>query len=80
MMLADPGFMETEAVEPLHQLQVAVHARRRVLVHWMEGRQEDAVAKVDLTHHRPLGLAWTFWARRWAICKDWLRSVRPGAT
>ena len=32
-MFADPGFMEAEPVEPLHQLQSALDARRRVFVH-----------------------------------------------
>jgi hypothetical protein len=50
MMFADPRFMEAETIEPLHQFEVSVHTCRRVLVHWMERRQEDAVAKVDLGH------------------------------
>ena len=47
MMLADPGLMKAEPVEPLHQLEVAVHAGGGVLVHRMERRQEDAVAELD---------------------------------
>jgi hypothetical protein len=53
MMLADPRFMEAEAIQPLHQLQVAVHARRRVFVHRVERRQEDTVAKLGLRHDAP---------------------------
>jgi hypothetical protein len=49
-MLADPRFMEAKPIEPLHQLQIAVHARGRVFIHRMKRRQEDAVAEVDLWH------------------------------
>ena len=47
MVLADPGLVEAEPVEPLHQLEIAVHAGGGVLVHRMERRQEDAVAELD---------------------------------
>ena len=56
MVLADPRLVEAEPVEPLHQLQVAVHAGRGVFVHRMERRQEDAVTELDLGHGRPLRL------------------------
>src|SRR5215813_10887083 len=56
MVLADPRLVEAEPVEPLHQLQVAVHAGRGVLVHRMERRQENAVTEVDLGHAAPLRL------------------------
>ena len=46
-MLADPGLVEAEPVEPLHQLEVAVDAGGGVLVHRVERRQEDAVAELD---------------------------------
>ena len=45
MMLADPGLVITEPIEPLHQLQVTVQTGGRVLVHRMEGRQENAMTK-----------------------------------
>ena len=50
MVFTNPGFVKTEPVEPLHQLKVAVHARGRVLIHRMEGRQEDTVTKLNLGH------------------------------
>jgi hypothetical protein len=31
----------------LHEFEIAVHAGGWVLVHWVEGRQEDAVAELD---------------------------------
>jgi hypothetical protein len=56
MVFADPGLVEAQAVEPLHQFQIAVHAGRGVLIHRMERRQEDAVTELDLGHGRPLRL------------------------
>ena len=45
MMLADPGFVVAQLVDPLDQLHVARHRERRVLAHAMERRQEDAERK-----------------------------------
>src|SRR5690349_6080251 len=63
-MLADPGFMEADAIEVLHQLEVAMDRQRGILVDWMEGSEEDACAQrcsycIRLTRrlrfdHRPL--------------------------
>src|SRR5215475_2384480 len=50
MMLANPCLVKAELVEPLHQLEVAFEALRRVLLVRMERRQEDPVAQVDLGH------------------------------
>jgi hypothetical protein len=54
MVFAYPRFVKAEPVEPLHQLEVAIHAGGRILVHRMERRQEDAVAERD--HVEPLWL------------------------
>ena len=56
MVLADPGLVEAEPVQPLHELEIAVHAGGGILVHRMERRQEDAVAELDWGHGRPLEL------------------------
>src|ERR1700731_4715531 len=63
-MLADPGFVEAEPVQPLHQFEIAIHAGGGVLVHRMERRQKDTVAKLDHGHRWGLwiGLA-AFWPR-----------------
>src|SRR3546814_701963 len=45
MMLADPGFVEAQPVEPLHQFQVTLQAGRRILVHRMERGQKYAVSE-----------------------------------
>ena len=50
MVLADPGFVETEPIEPLHQLQIPVQAGGGVLVHWVKWRQEGPVAQWHLGH------------------------------
>jgi hypothetical protein len=50
MMLANPGFVETEAIEPLHQLQVPVHAGGGILIHWMKRGQEGPMAQLDAGH------------------------------
>ena len=42
VMLADPGLVVAELVEPFDQLHVARHAQRRVLADPVEGREEDA--------------------------------------
>ena len=42
MVLADPGFVVAQVVEPLHQLEVAVYRKSRILTHPMEGTQEYA--------------------------------------
>ncbi len=47
MVLADPGLVEAEPVEPLHQLQIALQALGRVLLVRMERRQKDPVAQID---------------------------------
>ena len=41
-MLADPGLVVAELVDPLDQLHVARHAERRVLADPMERGEEDA--------------------------------------
>ncbi len=45
-MFADPRLMEAETIEPLHELEIAVHAGRAGFssIGW-KGRQEDAVAR-----------------------------------
>jgi hypothetical protein len=50
VMLANPGFVETEAIEPLHQLQVPVHAGGGILIHWMKRGQEGPMAQRDAGH------------------------------
>src|SRR5690606_13877741 len=50
MMLADPGLVKAEAIEPLHQLEIPVERRGGVLVHRMERRQEDAVSQGNVRH------------------------------
>ena len=53
MVLADPGLVEAKPVQPLHQLEIAVHAGGGILVHRMEWRQENAVSELDWGHDRP---------------------------
>src|SRR5438445_217727 len=48
VVLADPGFLEAELVEPLDQLEVALESERRVLAGRMERGHEDAEP------HRPV--------------------------
>ena len=50
MVLADPRLVETQTVEPPHQLQIALDAGGGVFVHGMEGRQEGAVAEGNAGH------------------------------
>jgi hypothetical protein len=45
MVLADPRLGIAEFVEPLHQLEIALHAEQRILVVGMEGRQKYPRAK-----------------------------------
>ena len=40
VVLADPGLVEAEVVEPLQQLQVALQGQRRVLAELVEGSHE----------------------------------------
>ena len=46
VVLADPGLVEAELVEPLHQFEVAFEALGRVLLVRMERRQKDPVAEI----------------------------------
>jgi hypothetical protein len=50
MVLADPRLVKTESVEPLHQLEIAFEALRRVFLVRVEGGKENPVAQVDLGH------------------------------
>ena len=51
MVLADPRLGIAERVEPLHRLEIALHAEERVLVIGMEGRQEDpGVQRANIAH------------------------------
>src|SRR5262249_17124431 len=53
-VLADPRLGIAELVEPLHQLEVALHAEQRVLVVGMERRQKHPRAKrAKLGHAAP---------------------------
>ena len=47
MMLADPGLVKAEFVEPRYQFEVALEALGRVFLVRMERRQEDPVAEID---------------------------------
>jgi len=47
MVLADPGFVKAELVEPHHQLEVALKALGGVLLVRMERRQKNPVAEID---------------------------------
>ena len=55
MMLADPGLGKAELLEPLDQLEIALHAERRVFVGRMKGRQENASPQVPRWGHKSLG-------------------------
>ena len=46
VMLADPGLVKAELVEPRHQFEVALEALGRVLLVRMERRQKDPVAQI----------------------------------
>ena len=52
MVLADPRLVEAQLVEPLHELEIALHAQERVLVVGMERRQENAGAQRAGHAHR----------------------------
>src|SRR5205823_13840848 len=67
VMLADPGLVETKAVEPLDQLEIALQRQRRVLRKSVEGRHKDAEAQAVGQGHvvlpgwwaPPYGAGWT---------------------
>ncbi len=46
VMLADPGLVKPELVEPGHQFEIALQALGRVLLVGMERGQKDPVAKI----------------------------------
>src|SRR5262245_52051618 len=50
VVLADPGLVIAELVEPLDELEVALQRQRRVLVVGMERRQEDAGPQAIARH------------------------------
>jgi hypothetical protein len=50
VVLADPRLVKAELVEPHHQIEIALETGGRVLLVGMEGRQEDPVSQIDLTH------------------------------
>src|SRR4030095_15366890 len=52
MVLAHPGLVVAEAVEVLDELEVTLDGERRILVHGMEGREEDAGAET-IDHEAP---------------------------
>jgi hypothetical protein len=47
MVLADPGLVKAELVQPRHQFEVALEALGGVLLVRMERRQKDPVAEID---------------------------------
>ena len=47
VMLADPRFLVTQAVEMLDQLEIALDAERRVFIDGMKRCEENAVAQLD---------------------------------
>src|SRR5690348_16280050 len=54
MMLADPRLGVIVHVEPLHQLEVALHTEQRIFVVGVERRQEDPGAqRAELAHRSP---------------------------
>ncbi len=61
VVLAEPGFVEAQAVEVLDQLQVALEGQRRVLPDRVERGQEDAEPEasvgVDACHCSPFLMA-----------------------
>ena len=42
VVLADPRFVKTQVIEPLDQLEVAVHGKGRVFPDAVEGAEKDA--------------------------------------
>src|SRR5262249_23526194 len=50
VVLADPGLVVAQLVEPPHQLEVAVETRGRVFVHGMERGEEDPEAQRRRVH------------------------------
>src|SRR6266478_9723286 len=52
MVLADPGLGVIVHVQPLHQLEVALHAQERVFVVRVERRQEDPGPQCAEPAHR----------------------------
>jgi hypothetical protein len=43
MVLADPGFVVTEFVEVIDELEIPLHGHRRVFIDRVEGRQENSI-------------------------------------
>jgi hypothetical protein len=52
VMLADPGLGEAELLEILDQLEIALHAERRIFVSRVKGRQENAGPQVPGWVHK----------------------------
>ena len=50
-MLADPGLVVAEVVEPLDQFQVAAQRQGRVVAHAMEWGKENAEAQALMRRH-----------------------------
>ena len=51
VVLADPGFVVAELIEPLDQLQVAVDRQRGILAHAVKGRHENAEVHASVRCH-----------------------------
>jgi hypothetical protein len=47
MMLADPRFVITKAIEMIDEFQVALDTERRVFVDRMKRREKDSIAHLD---------------------------------
>jgi hypothetical protein len=50
VVLADPGLVVAQVIEPLDQLHVAGQGKRGVLAQAMEGREEDAELHSAMRH------------------------------
>ena len=51
VVLADPGLVVAELIEPLDQLQVAVNRQRGILAHAVKRRHEDAEVHASIRCH-----------------------------
>jgi hypothetical protein len=78
MMLADPRLGESELVDPLHQLEVAMDEIGGVLVDGVMRAEKDSIPEIDVAHRAwipCLGAGPPSWAQHPAAVKDMSRSA-----
>src|SRR4051812_3100080 len=72
MVLADPGLVVAQAVEPGDQLEVAAQRQRRVVPDPVEGGEEDAEAQAGMGHGDDAfpGAVWCFRRQARDVCRS----------